>query len=177
MHLTTLAPPAIVGDALLFLLLVQGTKDWPQQGADKALYALAAWMIFSKFIKLITHFARYPIDILLWPVSPLFGWFHGAIKYYALITLSEVYHVLPGSIFSTDACTQTTWGSRAGADACDSERMKPRPRTPENTFYVNEKYYEKMPLYDDMNSYAGNDPKRISLHLQANGLHLSPTAA
>ena len=47
-------------------------------------------MIFSKFIKLITHFVRYPVDILLWPVSILFGWFHGAIKVYAMVTLSEV---------------------------------------------------------------------------------------
>ena len=47
-------------------------------------------MIFSKLIKLITHFIRYPVDIIFWPVSVLFGWFHGAIKVYAMVTLSEV---------------------------------------------------------------------------------------
>ena len=54
------------------------------------MYALAAWMLFSKIVKLATHFVRFPVDILLWPISPIFGWFHGAIKYFALITLSEV---------------------------------------------------------------------------------------
>jgi len=58
------------------------------------MYALLAWIVFSKFIKLITHFARYPVDLFLWPVSVLFGWFHGAIKFYALATLSEVCFVL-----------------------------------------------------------------------------------
>jgi hypothetical protein len=47
-------------------------------------------MAFSKIVKLVTHFVRYPIDILLWPVSILFGWFHGLIKVYAGATLSVV---------------------------------------------------------------------------------------
>lgn len=92
-------PPAIVGDALLWLFLWQGIQDWPTQQATNAFYAFTAWMIFAKFIKLVTHFVRYPIDIFLWPVSILFGWFHGVIKVYAGITLSEVsvpLHVLTG---------------------------------------------------------------------------------
>ena len=83
-------PPALVGDAGLFYLLWLGTADWPADQASAALWGLLGWMIFAKFIKLITHFLRYPVDILFWPVSILFGWFHGAIKYYALATLSEV---------------------------------------------------------------------------------------
>jgi hypothetical protein len=90
MHLTTLMPPAILGDGGLWWLLLQGTADWPAAQKQYAIYALAAWMTFSKFVKLIPHFARYPVDILLWPVSVLFGWFHGAIKYYAFATLNEV---------------------------------------------------------------------------------------
>ena len=90
MHLTTLAPPALVGDVLLWLFLWNGIAEWPVDQARTAIYAFAAWMIFSKFIKLTTHFVRYPVDIFLWPVSFLFGWFHGAIKVYACITLSEV---------------------------------------------------------------------------------------
>lgn len=85
-------PPAIVGDAGLFYFLWLGTADWPSDQAWSAMVLLLAWMIFSKFIKLITHFVRYPVDILLWPVSIIFGWFHGAIKFYALATLSEVSH-------------------------------------------------------------------------------------
>jgi len=92
-------------------------------------------MIFSKFIKLVTHLVRYPVDILLWPVSILFGWFHGCIKMYALLTLSE-----------------TTWGSREGADADDSQSMKKRP-TGESYGDADEKYpHEKYPLYDAMKS-------------------------
>lgn len=83
-------PAAIIGDVLLWFLLLQGIGDWPAEQAKVAIYAFAAWMTFSKFIKLITHFARYPVDLLLWPVSILFGWFHGAIKIYAMCTLNEV---------------------------------------------------------------------------------------
>lgn len=51
---------------------------------------LAAWMLTSKFIKLFGHWTRYPIDILLLPVSILFGYFHGGIKIYAVLTLNVV---------------------------------------------------------------------------------------
>ena len=71
-------------------MLWRATSDWNTEDAVNAIYALAAWMLFSKFIKLVTHFVRFPVDILLWPISPIFGWFHGLIKYFALITLSEV---------------------------------------------------------------------------------------
>lgn len=87
-------PPAIVGDALLWLFLYWGIQDWPADSARVAVWSFLAWMTFSKFIKLVTHFVRYPIDILLWPVSILFGWFHGLIKYYAFMTLSVVSRAL-----------------------------------------------------------------------------------
>lgn len=90
MQLTTLSPPAIVGDALLVWFLYLATADWPVQEAKFAMFSLVAWMVFSKFVKLITHFVRYPVDLFLWPLSVAFGWFHGGIKYYALATLSEV---------------------------------------------------------------------------------------
>lgn len=98
-HMTTLSPPALIGDALLWFFLWNGVADWPADQARIAFYAFLAWMTFSKFIKLVTHFIRYPIDVFLWPVSILFGWFHGAIKMYAMVTLNEVcFHhmVLPG---------------------------------------------------------------------------------
>lgn len=52
--------------------------------------ALGVWMFFSKFIKLLGHYRRYPADFLLLPVSILFGYFHGAIKIYAAVTLNVV---------------------------------------------------------------------------------------
>lgn len=89
-QLTTLSPPALIGDATLWWFLVYGTWTWSTGDKWNAYYALAAWMTFSKFIKLITHFIRYPVDILLWPISVLFGWYHGVIKLHAMSTLNEV---------------------------------------------------------------------------------------
>lgn len=52
--------------------------------------ALGLWMFISKFIKLLGHYIRYPVDVILLPVSILFGYFHGAIKIYAVLTLNVV---------------------------------------------------------------------------------------
>lgn len=52
--------------------------------------ALGVWMFVSKFIKLLGHYIRYPVDVLLLPVSILFGYFHGIIKMYAVLTLNVV---------------------------------------------------------------------------------------
>jgi len=51
------------------------------------------------------------MDIVFIPVYVSFGYFHGLIKLYGLFTLSE-----------------TTWGSRAGADEDDRMRMIRLPR-------------------------------------------------
>jgi hypothetical protein len=91
-----------VGDVALVWLLWVGTSEWPADQATNALRALLCWMLFSKFIKLVTHFVRYPVDILLWPVSILFGWFHGIIKFYAMVTLNEVRASSPPSQPSPD---------------------------------------------------------------------------
>lgn len=72
------------------MCLVYGTWEWSKGDRCNAYYALAAWMAFSKFVKLITHFIRFPIDVFLWPVSVLFGWYHGIIKWHAMCTLNEV---------------------------------------------------------------------------------------
>lgn len=52
-------------------------------------------MFISKFIKLLGHYIRYPVDILLLPVSILFGYFHGGIKMYAVLTLNVVSFPFP----------------------------------------------------------------------------------
>lgn len=52
--------------------------------------ALGVWMFISKFIKLLGHYIRFPVDCLLLPVSILFGYFHGGIKMYAVLTLNVV---------------------------------------------------------------------------------------
>ena len=52
--------------------------------------ALLTWMLITKFIKLMGHYIRYPIDFLLLPISILFGYLHGAIKARAMFTLNVV---------------------------------------------------------------------------------------
>ncbi|EXJ83412.1 hypothetical protein A1O1_07035 [Capronia coronata CBS 617.96] len=141
-QLTTLMPPAFVSDPLLWFLLVCGTSDWPREHAHLAFYVFAGWMAFSKFVKLITHFVRYPVDLLLWPVSVLFGWFHGIIKLYASWTLNE-----------------TTWGSRANADSSDSERMIRQQKPRHYSASLGEKLHSKLLPYDDMKPHAAYDLK------------------
>ncbi|QKX54999.1 uncharacterized protein TRUGW13939_02089 [Talaromyces rugulosus] len=108
-HLTTLSPPALLGDLLLVYLCHKATEYWDGDSHALAMRSLLAWMLFSKFVKLLGHYIRYPADFVMLPISILFGYFHGAIKIYAVLTLNV-----------------TTWGSREGADANDSERMRKR---------------------------------------------------
>jgi cellulose synthase/poly-beta-1,6-N-acetylglucosamine synthase-like glycosyltransferase len=162
-QITTLSPPAIAGDAALIYLLWLGTAEWSHDQAATAMYSLIAWMTFSKFIKLITHFVRYPVDLFLWPISILFGWFHGLIKYYALATLSEVSHLIQHFCRVMLRFAQTTWGSRAGADADDKDRMIKQTKPLDYFAAMEEKsgLSEKTPFHDNMSAYATHDLKRI----------------
>ncbi|KNG90286.1 putative polysaccharide synthase Cps1 [Aspergillus nomiae NRRL 13137] len=119
-HLTTLSPPALLGDLLLVLLCHKATASWEEDSHALAMQTLGVWMFVSKFIKLLGHYIRYPVDFLLLPVSILFGYFHGGIKMYAVMTLNV-----------------TTWGSRDGADDYDAERMKKRTGSdrPKSPYY------------------------------------------
>ncbi|OCK72867.1 glycosyltransferase family 2 protein [Lepidopterella palustris CBS 459.81] len=76
---------------------------------------LAHCFIFSKTVKLIPHFTRYPSDIKFLPVSILFGYFHNYIKFQGLRSLNE-----------------TTWGTREGADTDDNLRMIPLVQSPKS---------------------------------------------
>jgi hypothetical protein len=52
---------------------------------------LAAWtFVFSKTVKLWGHFFRYPADVVFIPVYIAFGYFHGGIKFWGLLTLNAV---------------------------------------------------------------------------------------
>jgi hypothetical protein len=48
---------------------------------------------------LLGHYRRYPADFLLLPVSILFGYFHGAIKIYAAVTLNVVSNNISSILF------------------------------------------------------------------------------
>jgi hypothetical protein len=94
-HLTTLSPPAFVGDGALVWLLWMAVQAWPETQKLLTMYSLLVWMLVSKFIKNLGHYVRYPSDIALLPVSIIFGWFHGLIKLYAMFTLNVVRTPLP----------------------------------------------------------------------------------
>ena len=93
MHLTTLSPPALLGDLLLVWLCHKASVGWGEVSHDRAMTSLYLWMFTSKWIKLLGHYIRYPVDVFLLPVSILFGYFHGAIKMYAVMTLNVVSQV------------------------------------------------------------------------------------
>lgn len=52
--------------------------------SEIALFGL--WMIWTKTVKLIPHFLRYPSDFPLMIVQILFGYVHSLIKFWALVT-------------------------------------------------------------------------------------------
>ena len=89
-HLTTLSPPALLGDLLLVWLCHKATVSWGDALHDRAMTSLYLWIFSSKWMKLLGHYIRYPVDVFLMPVSILFGYFHGAIKMYAVMTLNVV---------------------------------------------------------------------------------------
>lgn len=85
-----MSPPALLGDLLLVWLCHKATGPWGDVSHSRAMTALYLWMFISKWIKLLGHYIRYPVDVLLLPVSILFGYFHGIIKVYAVLTLNVV---------------------------------------------------------------------------------------
>ncbi|KAI9810622.1 MAG: hypothetical protein M1827_006184 [Pycnora praestabilis] len=113
-QLTTITQWAFIWDPLLIFLLYKVTEERGFDSQERAwtLGILLSWMFLSKFVKLLGHFIRYPEDIILLPVSICFGYFHGFIKVYAMLTLNE-----------------TAWGSRDGADEDNAYRMIRLSRT------------------------------------------------
>lgn len=89
-HLTTISHWAIAWDALLVYMYFKSTELWDHDSRTSGLVVLACWMFISKFIKLLGHYIRYPADFFLLPVSVLFGYFHGLIKGYAMLSLNVV---------------------------------------------------------------------------------------
>lgn len=90
LHLATLSPPALVVDMGLLWMGFKATEGWSGPDQARAMGGLILWILLSKTLKLFGHFLRYPEDIILLPVSILFGYLHGLIKVYALFTLNVV---------------------------------------------------------------------------------------
>ena len=87
---TTLTAWSVI-DPIIFFCCYKATETWTSDRRYYVLSALAIWIfVIAKSIKLMGHWIRYPADILLLPVSILFGYVHGFIKLAGLFTLSEV---------------------------------------------------------------------------------------
>ncbi|KAI6083942.1 glycosyltransferase family 2 protein [Hypoxylon rubiginosum] len=112
LHIATFTSLAFLVDPLLLVSLWWGTEGWNLEARQRWFWAQFIFMFaFTKVVKLVGLFRRNPTDIIFLPVSIIFGYFHGLIKVYALITLN-----------------MTSWGSRPDGDANDAQRMTPRPR-------------------------------------------------
>ncbi|GME27616.1 Glycosyl transferase family 2 [Neofusicoccum parvum] len=106
---TTLTAWALPYDLTLFYTWYRSgqSEDYAYNTRVAVAVALAAWIVLSKCTKLMPHFVRHPEDtVLLLPVVVVFGYVHGLIKLWGLVTLNA-----------------TTWGSRPAADTDDDIRM------------------------------------------------------
>ncbi|TKA82501.1 hypothetical protein B0A55_01247 [Friedmanniomyces simplex] len=81
--------PAALIDGFLFGLLAGAIHN--SDHASTAYICLAAWIFFTKIVKLIPHFRRYPQDMMFIPVSIAFSYLHGIINVYALMTQSNTH--------------------------------------------------------------------------------------
>ncbi|KAH8770891.1 polysaccharide synthase [Diaporthe sp. PMI_573] len=107
LHIATFTSLAFVMDPFIIFSLWKATANWDPTSRQYAFWAQIIFVFgFTKVVKLVGLFMRNPSDIMFLPVSILFGYFHGLIKLYALITLN-----------------MTSWGSRADGDVHDRQRL------------------------------------------------------
>jgi hypothetical protein len=77
-------------DLLLIPLWDCFTSSFDTRGNILMGVAFFTWWLFTKNVKLLGLYKRDIWDIWFLPVSIFFGWFHGGIKLWAALTLSEV---------------------------------------------------------------------------------------
>lgn len=90
LYIATYSPPAMVLDSLLALLLYVGSSSSRASAQTTALILFTLWLLLTKTVKLMPLFLRNPGDLLYLPVSILFGYFHGFIKFWAWWTRNDV---------------------------------------------------------------------------------------
>lgn len=78
-------------DPFIIFALYKATAAWDPSTRWAVVYAQIFFVFaITKTVKLWGLFKRNPSDILYLPLSILFGYFHGLIKLYALLTLNMV---------------------------------------------------------------------------------------
>lgn len=80
--------PAVLFDGLHFLLLWLALRDSTLMNRAPFIM-LAAWIFFTKIVKLIPHFCRRPQDVRFIPFSIAFSYLHGIINILSLIQLKN----------------------------------------------------------------------------------------
>ncbi|KAM5358180.1 hypothetical protein ACJZ2D_015522 [Fusarium nematophilum] len=112
LHIATFTSLAFAFDPLLLASCWWATAGWDLQNRRYAFWSQFIFMFaFTKVVKLMGLFLRNPSDVIYLPVSIVFGYFHGLVKLYALVTLN-----------------MTSWGSRADGDTNDEQRLAPAPQ-------------------------------------------------
>lgn len=92
LHIATFTSIAFIVDPLLLATCWWATGDWELHNRQYAFWAQFVFMFgFTKVVKLMGLLLRNPSDIMFLPVSVLFGYFHGMIKLYSLVTLNMVW--------------------------------------------------------------------------------------
>ena len=70
---------------------VDGSEAWKgHSGASMWMWALVAWILGAKMVKVAPYFWAHPWDLLLLPGYFVFGYAHSFIKLYALLTFWDV---------------------------------------------------------------------------------------
>ena len=109
LYLSSFNPPAALMDFLLSWLLYRAVETaGPESGfptMQTAFVVFLSWLLFSKVVKFIPYFRQYPSDLKFVPVLVGFGYFHGLIYLYTLLTLHKVssrlsIYALSGSLIS-----------------------------------------------------------------------------
>ncbi|EME41864.1 glycosyltransferase family 2 protein, partial [Dothistroma septosporum NZE10] len=81
--------PALFTDSLLAIFLWMAVHN--ASFARNAYIALAAWVFFTKNLKMIPHFWRHPIDMRFIPIGIAFSYFHGALNVYAAFSMQQTH--------------------------------------------------------------------------------------
>ncbi|CAO1601871.1 hypothetical protein XANCAGTX0491_005509 [Xanthoria calcicola] len=102
-HLSSFNPPAVILDSLLGYTLCRALRvpEPPPYipSMPTSLVIFLVWIMFTKTIKFMGHFGRYPTDLKFLPVLCLFSYLHGFIYLYSLLTLNKVSRSPPHTSF------------------------------------------------------------------------------
>ncbi|CAF9907924.1 MAG: hypothetical protein HETSPECPRED_007938 [Heterodermia speciosa] len=93
LHISSFNPPALVVDGALSYFLhhaLEAAQPNPYGFSTMmGLVIFAVWLLFTKTVKLWPYFCEHPEDLTMLPAQIVFGYVHGLIKLYTLLTLHK----------------------------------------------------------------------------------------